>query len=298
MRRTIAALLFALVPLLGEAAAPASPVTGTFTSAGATLAYHAYGHGPVVVVLNGGPGLNGLYMESVAQTIAAFGYRAILLDQRGTGSSVAAGSIRKMLTMAGTVADIEALRVALRQEKLVFVTHSFGGGMALAYAAAYPQHVAKMILSGSVGTDLSTVALFGKRLDARLTPAERKERDAAAKRNDDTTQLNIQILTEFDDQEKARKTVAGLPHPLIYSAVSSAIYNDFDKHYHVASALRAYHGNVTLLTGADDAAMEMEPSLRATFPHATLVPVPNSGHWPWVENPRVFDRALKAALAT
>jgi proline iminopeptidase len=297
MRIVIAAILFALVPLLGEAATPGQPVSGTFTSAGATLAYHAYGHGPIVVVLNGGPGLNGLYMEPVARKIAAFGYQAILLDQRGTGSSVAAGSARRMLTVAGTVADIEALRVALRQEKLVFVTHSFGGAMALAYAAAYPQHVAKLILSGSVGTDLSTVGLFAKRLDARLTPAMRVQRTAAMKRNDDDAQLNIQILTEFDDQAKARATVASLPHPLIYPAVSSAIFEDFDTHYHVAKALGAYHGSVMLLTGADDAAMAMEPSLRATFPHATLVPVPNSGHWPWIENPMVFDRALKSALA-
>jgi proline iminopeptidase len=297
MRIFFAAFFIILASFFADAAAPAHAATETFTSAGTTLAYHAYGQGPIVIVLNGGPGLNGLYMEPVARKIAAFGYRAILLDQRGTGSSVAAGSARTLLTVAGTVADIEALRVALHQDKLVFVTHSFGGAMALAYAAAYPQHVAKMILSGSVGTDLSTVGLFGKRLDARLTPAERKERDAAVKRNDDTTQLNIQILTEFDDQNKARKTIAALPHPLIYPVVSAAIYNDFDKHYHVASALRAYHGSVTLLTGADDAAMEMEPSLRATFPHATLVPVPNSGHWPWVENPAVFDRALKTALA-
>jgi len=283
-------------PVAGRAAMTPSS-TGTFTSSGATLTYHRYGTGPIVVILNGGPGLNGLYMESAARTIAADGYEAILLDQRGTGSSVAAGKDRTMLTMAGSVADLEALRRALREEQLVLVTHSFGGGMALAYTAAYPQHVAKLILSGSVGTDLSSVDLFGKRLNERMTPAERAEYAADGKRNDDAAQLNIQLLAEFDDRAKARALIATLPQPFIYPAVSNAIYADYDKHYHVAKALRAFHGRVTLLTGSDDAALEMEPSLRVAFPKATIVHVAHSGHWPWIENPPQFERALKAALA-
>jgi len=271
--------------------------TGTFTSAGATLTYHRYGQGPIVVILNGGPGLNGLYMKPVAETIARDGYQAILPDQRGTGSSVAAGKAQKMLTMAGSVADLEALRVALKQEKLVLVTHSFGGGIALAYTAAHPQRVANLILSGSVGTDLSTVGLFGKRLNERMTPSERVQYAAYGKRNDDVDQLNIQLLAEFDDRAKARRLIATLPRPFIYPAVSNAIYTDYNKHYFVGKMVGAFHGPVTLLTGADDAALEMEPSLRTAFPHATIVHVAHSGHWPWLENPPQFERALKKALA-
>jgi proline iminopeptidase len=295
VRIFLAALLVAWLPLAGHA--QSSNATGTFTSAGATLAFHRYGHGPVVVILAGGPGLNALYMKPVAQTIARDGYTAILLDQRGTGSSVAAGAQKKMLTVAGTVADIDALRVALGQKKLVLVTHSFGGGMALAYTAAHPDRVTKLILSGSVGTDLSSVDLFGKRLNERMTPAERTKYAAYGKSGNDAEQLNIQLLAEFDDRAKARKLIATLPQPFIYPAVTNAIYTDFSKHYNVAAKLGAYRGPVTLLTGTDDAAVLMEPSLRVAFPNATVVHIANSGHWPWLENPVQFDPALRTALA-
>src|SRR5476649_657873 len=99
-------------------------------------------------------------MESVAQTIAADGYRAILFDQRGTGASAKAAGEKDKLTMQGTIDDIESLRQQLNQDTLVFVAHSFCGAMALAYTATHPKRVAKLILCGSTGTDLSTMGLF------------------------------------------------------------------------------------------------------------------------------------------
>ncbi len=294
LRTAFAAFAFALAPIVAGAA-PAE-TTGTFASAGATLAYRSYGTGPVVIVLAGGPGLNAAYMAPLARTIAADGYRAVLLEQRGTGLSAAAGKAKTMLTMRGTVADIDALRVALHQEKLTFVTHSFGGGMALAYAAAHPTRVAKMVLSGSVGTDLSTVGKFGAILMTHLSAAEKREYAAAEKANDGAKALDIQLLAEFVDRKKAAAVIATDPHPFIYPATSGAIFSDFRKNYHVGPALAAVTAPVTLLTGSEDAARAMEASIRAAFPNAHRVYVPKSGHWPWIENPAVFDPALVTAL--
>ena len=272
-------------------AAPSS-----FAAAGARLAYTTFGTGRVVVVLAGGPGLNAAYMIPLARTIAKAGYRAVLLDQRGTGGSVAAGRDRAQLTDRGTVADIEALRVALHEARLRFVTHSFGGGMALAYAAAHPTRVANMVLIGSVGTDLSTVDRFGAILMTHLSAVERKSYAAAQRAGNDAKALDIQLLAEFDDRTKARATIAAEPQPFIYPAVSAAIYADFTKAYRVGPALAAVRAPVTLLTGSDDAARAMEASLRAAFPHAHRVYIARSGHWPWIENPVDFDAALATAL--
>lgn len=276
--------------------AAASGTHGTFTSAGATLAYTSYGRGPIVVVLAGGPGLNAAYMAPLARTIAADGYTAVLLDQRGTGASLEAGKDRTMLTQRGTVADIDALRISLHQTRLRFVTHSFGGGMALAYAAAHPDRVENLVLVGSVGTDLSTVDRFGTILMTHLNPSERKAYAAAGRSGDDAKALDIQLLAEFDDRKKALATIAAEPHPFIYPSVSSAIYADFAKHYRVGRALAAVRAPVTLLTGSDDAARAMEASIRIAFPNAHRTYVVRSGHWPWIENPRDFGAALVTAL--
>jgi proline iminopeptidase len=277
-------------------AARAIETHATFRAQGSTLAYTAYGTGPNVVVLAGGPGLNAAYMAPLAREIAADGYRAILLDQRGTGASAAAGRDRALLTQAGTVADIDALRVALHERRLRFVTHSFGGGMALAYAAAHPSRVANLVLIGSVGTDLSTVDRFGAILMTHLSPAERKAYAAANESADAAKALDIQLLAEFDDRKKALATIAAEPHPFIYPAVSNDVYTAFAKTYRVGPALAAVRAPLTLLTGADDAARAMEASIRAAFPNARRVYISHSGHWPWIENPRDFDPALATAL--
>jgi pimeloyl-ACP methyl ester carboxylesterase len=154
-----------------------------------------------------------------------------------------------------------------------------------------------MVLVGSVGTDLSTVGKFGAILMTRLSPAERKAYAAAQKANDGAKALDIQLLAEFDDRAKARAVIASDPHPFIYPAVSNAIFTDFAKHYHVGPALAAVHCPVTLITGADDPAIAMEGTLRAAFPRAVRIYPPHSGHWPWIENPAVFDPALATALA-
>jgi proline iminopeptidase len=295
LRTTLVALAIAAVPALARASDTA-PSQATFPSHGATLAYTAYGNGPIVVVLAGGPGLNAAYVAPLARTIAGDGYRAIVLDQRGTGRSVAAGAARADLTMRGTVADIDALRLALHQERLTFVTHSFGGGMALAYAAAHPTRVAKMILIGSVGTDLAGVDVFGKILMTHLRASERAQYAAAQRADDGAKALDIQLLAEFDDRAKARETIAREPHPFLYPAISDTIYTDFAHNYHVARALGHVRAHVTLLTGSDDAARAMESTLRQAFPNATRTYVPHSGHWPWIENPAFFNARLRDAL--
>ena len=295
LRAALVVLAIVAIPAISRAS-DTVPSHARFPSHGATLAYTAYGDGPTVVVLAGGPGLNAAYMAPLARIIAADGYRAIVLDQRGTGRSVAAGAVRADLTMRGTVADIDALRVALHQKRLTFVTHSFGGGMALAYAATHPRRVAQMILIGSVGTDLAGVDLFGKILMTHLGANERAQYAAAQRANDGAKALDIQLLAEFDDRTKARATIASEPHPFIYPTISAAIYTDFLQNYHVARALHHLRAPVTLLTGSDDAARVMESTLRQTFPHATRIYVPHSGHWPWIENAAFFDKALRTTL--
>jgi proline iminopeptidase len=296
----VAAVLVGLLHVAASVAvanaAPIAATHATFPAQGSMLSYTAYGTGPNVVVLAGGPGLNAAYMAPLAREIAADGYRAVLLDQRGTGGSTAAGHDRALLTQAGTVADIDALRVALHEQRLRFVTHSFGGGMALAYAAAHPTRVANLVLIGSVGTDLSTVDRFGAILMTHLSPAERRAYAAASKSGHAAKALDIQILAEFDDRKKALATIAAEPHPFIYPAVSNDVYSAFSKTYRVGRALAAVRAPLTLLTGADDAARAMEASIRAAFPNARRVYVSHSGHWPWIENPRNFDPALATAL--
>ena len=147
-----------LLPLALLAIAAALPAqklphaTGNVKTADVALAYETYGtlaSGIPVIAINGGPGLSHAYMiqNDVWQRIAAH-HLVVLYDQRGTGLSrpIAPSASQSMDTQ---VADLEALRQALHLEKVALVGDSYGGFLAMAYASAHPNHVARLVLSDS-----------------------------------------------------------------------------------------------------------------------------------------------------
>ena len=128
-----------------------------------------------IFALAGGPG------QAATPLLDAFGgvlkpvlrtRELVTFDQRGTGGSgllrcdelagpgtLAAavlgcaqsiGPPRADYTTAASVADVEAVRAALGVDKLILYGTSYGTKVALAYAAAYPQHVDRVILDSVV----------------------------------------------------------------------------------------------------------------------------------------------------
>jgi pimeloyl-ACP methyl ester carboxylesterase len=144
-----------------------------------------------VVALAGGPGQAATPLATdFAQTLApGLATRDLLVfDQRGTGQSsplecgafsngatssitslagrcaAQLGTNRRFFTTNDSAQDIEALRVAAGYEKLVIYGVSYGTKVALAYAAAYPQRVERLVLDSVVtpeGPDPLQRSTFG-----------------------------------------------------------------------------------------------------------------------------------------
>lgn len=57
-------------------------------------------------------------------------------------------------SMDAYVEDLEAVRQKLGLTKFAMLGDSFGGFIAMAYASAHPEHVAKLVLSDSPGPKL------------------------------------------------------------------------------------------------------------------------------------------------
>jgi pimeloyl-ACP methyl ester carboxylesterase len=134
--------------------------------------------GGTVLALAGGPGqaavpLLGAFSQTLAPVLRT--RQLVTFDQRGTGGSgrlrcaalsgggslVSAvgrcaselGPRRAAYTTAASVGDVEAVRSALGVEKLVLWGTSYGTKVALLYAAAYPQHVDRLVLDSVVPPD-------------------------------------------------------------------------------------------------------------------------------------------------
>lgn len=96
-----------------------------------------------VVFLHGGPGC-GCEPEDL-QLFDHEKFRVVLFDQRGSGRSEPRASLFKNTT-ADLVNDIEVIRERLEIDRWMVVGGSWGAFLALAYAEAYPQRVAAMVL--------------------------------------------------------------------------------------------------------------------------------------------------------
>ena len=128
--------------------------TGVAHTEQVDLAYETFGAKGTalpIIAVNGGPGLSHAYMmqNDLWERMARNRF-VVLYDQRGTGGSKRMQNGAPQ-TMDAQIADLDAVRQVLGLTKFALLGDSYGGLVAMAYAAAHPEHVAKLILSDSPG---------------------------------------------------------------------------------------------------------------------------------------------------
>src|SRR5262245_52270742 len=168
MRRHMSMIVLVALLLAPDAALAQD---GTFESAGAPLYYRSVGSGTPAVLLSGGPGFTVDYVVPVGDSLPA-DYRRIFFEQRGTGKSRPPTLSPESMTLQAAVEDLEALRLHLKQERLLLIGHSWGGMLAMAYAAAHPDRVDRLILIGSGGPTLEFTQWFEDNTFMRLRPED------------------------------------------------------------------------------------------------------------------------------
>lgn len=117
-----------------------------FEHAGARLWYRLEGptSAPVIAVIHGGPGYNTFTFDATAGALLQQHYRVLSFDQRGCGRSYLVDEGAAYGTRP-TIDDLEALRRHIGIESMHLLAHSFGGVVAAAYAAAYPESVERIV---------------------------------------------------------------------------------------------------------------------------------------------------------
>ena len=98
---------------------------------------------PVSFVAHGGPGADHSIMRPGMDALSEYS-QVVYWDHRGQGRSARGDSSR--YTLDENVEDLEALRKHLGIEKIVSVGTSYGGMVAMAHAARYPDSVEKLLL--------------------------------------------------------------------------------------------------------------------------------------------------------
>ncbi len=150
------------------------------TSDGVNVAYAVFGEGPPIVYTSAGFGALHLYssrmLPVVAQntdTIVRLGWRVIIYDGRGTGSSERDNND---FSLEARLRDLEAVIERADVDSFALQGAVGGGPTAIAYAAKYPDRVSRLLLFATFanGSDYYKQIPLGQATRAMDTMAEQQ----------------------------------------------------------------------------------------------------------------------------
>jgi proline iminopeptidase len=280
---------------------PSKGIMKTLARPDLVLHYKDYGKGEPVLVLMGGPGFSGEGMEPVAQMIAKKG-RAIVPDQRGSGGSIPKDA--EAIILDATVADFEALREELGLAKWTVWGCSWGGMLAMDYASKFPDSLKGLVLVGSGGTSwASFYKEFSDNMTARMSADDRaalkywSQPDVVAQ---DPMRAEIEgiraiLPSQFHDRSKAHQAIAILKVGREHYNPDAGNYlvPDYEKRAAARiEALRKVDIPTLIIQGRQDPMPESVALENQKLLKAKLVWLDRSGHWPWIEQPVAFEKAL------
>jgi proline iminopeptidase len=263
----------------------------------AELHHRLHGSGTPLLVMHGGPGLDHQYLRAGLDLLAD-SVQLVYYDHRGCGRSPRPGDW-EVVTHASWAADADALRAHLGLDRIVLFGHSYGGFLALEYVLRHPDHVAGLVLCGATPVfDHVPQSLSLAR--ARATPAQLAMllgglgapigSDAMLR---DLMRTVLPIYFHAPERMPADVFPAGT----IWSA--AAFNHGFFRclpTYDVRDQLHEIRVPTLIFSGDDDWITPLEHAARRLhqgIAGSELVVLERCGHYPFYEQPAVFQAALR-----
>ncbi|MCI0691189.1 alpha/beta hydrolase [candidate division KSB1 bacterium] len=200
--------------------------------------------------------------------------------------------------------DLEAVRKHLKVERWTLLGHSWGGILAMAYAAKYPQRIQAMILAGSGGIDTDFVKYYTPNILSRLSPAEREEVQFWQEPQRFMVNPNRAVLEfsriiapamVFDRKHAYALVEQTLKTDAFNPAVNLVMSQQwFAKPYDFKAPLRQLKAPVLIVQGRQDPIGEITAyQIQQTIPNAKLQFVEQCGHWAFVEHEQEFLQIVR-----
>jgi proline iminopeptidase len=232
-------------------------------------------------------------------------FTVVYLDSRGTGRSGRARTLKEY-TWDHLVGDLESLRAHLKQETIWLMGHSEGGVQVLQYAIKHPERVRGLVLVSSLAAQDDASFADMKRREARRQGEPWY--DEAAKAFEDET-------PPASDEELARSLTASLPLywsdpskiepfrddfaaglPSAHAAVAS--YESSRYPFDLRGQLKSVTAPTLIVVGDDDivCSPESATALHLALPNSKLLLIEDCGHFPWMEQPEMFETKVPEFL--
>lgn len=272
-----------------------APEQGMVDINGTSLYYSSIGKGEPILIIHGGPVLDQSYMTGHFDELAK-NYRLIFYDQRACGKSAAQVDSSSM-TIQTFVNDIEGIRKKFELDKIHVLGHSWGGLLAVKYAAAFPEHTQSLILSNPVPPITAVWQEEEKELSKRSSPYDSVQRaqimQSEEMKNKQVGAINklmkLAFKTQFADTTMLDQLTIALPED--YFARSAAFQHMGPElfSYDLTNELQAIKCPALVMYGDYEPAAKLSgPLYKEKLTGSELVTISKSGHFPFIENKLEF----------
>jgi proline iminopeptidase len=314
MKKTLILIAFIIVSessvfSQSHAAKTSRPIASEGYVAGADrvrLFYRKVGTGKdLIVLLHGGPGSN---MNAVWLDLEPLVRKRTVLmyDQRGGGRSEIIYDTNK-LKYTDHVRDLEAFRKHFGLKRMMLVGESWGAGLATLYAMEHPHRVSRLLLLGPMPPSRALMTRRLGKTDERLDFSKRlsdfrRELPAAS----DPVALCREFFAAyraalfFDPAAFSRRRGSSCDAPpegvRNYMLVNDATFGSLGE-YDFIPKLRQLWMPALIVEGAQSIpTLDSAHAWAEAMPNARLLLIPGSGHFPQVEQPRLFFSAVEHFL--
>lgn len=272
-----------------------------------------------VFILGGGPGFSSWNLEPVQASIADLGHPTYLMDMLGIGENrsqkpvqqpIHTSSQQPVRLLDSWIKQIAQLKTATSPDRpVILVAHSWGALMAMLYTRQYPESVEKIILLNPVDPQ--------KKAMAQLTDEihERNNREIKAQWDNEQAWENVtefneadletvtlrqiqQVLpTYFLDYEQGKRYANQFTIKDFNIDLNIQAWKEYDETPILFSEINKWQKPLHFLECKQDYLMPY--NLNAMQPNINLTSVDlidQCGHFPWIEQPNIFNRLLAGYL--
>lgn len=253
---------------------------------------------PVMFAVHGGPGVDHSGFKPALSPLADK-VQIVYFDHRGQGRS--ARGPKDTYTLENNVDDMEALRQHLGLGKIVVLGGSYGGIVAQAYAAKYPDNVSHLIavVTSSEGRCLERAKEI---LRERGTAEQLKAAERLWNGNFETEDqlrdfflvLGPMYSMKFDPKLAAERRERAIVSP---DAINYA-FGGFLRHFSLTEQLKKIKAPTLVIGARHDwiCAPEFSELIASKIPRADLRIFENSGHWVANDEHQAYIDAVRGFL--
>jgi len=262
---------------------------------GHRVAYLAAGEGPLLVLLHGISGTSATWAGIIPSLAERF--TVIAPDLLGHGGSA---KPRGDYSLGAYASSLRDLLLVLGHERATFVGHSLGGGVAMQFAYQFPERCERLVLvdSGGLGREISPLLRAASLPGAEvvlplLTHRRLLGAGRAASRVLD--RLGLQLRTDVGEVARGHASLGDGAARAAFLNTLRTIVDPTGQRVDAGERLYLAHGIPFLIVwGERDPIIPVAHgrAAHAAIPGSRLEVFEDAGHFPHLDDPQRFLRAL------